>query len=155
MKQIILFLIGLAVVGGGAFYGGMQYGQSKGPVGFSQGNFANLSNLSAEERQERFGQMGAAGLGFTGDRTAVRTGSGLISGEVMDKDEQTLTIKLRDGGSSIVFFSGSTKISKMADGSADDLEIGKQVMVSGEQNTDGSYTAETIQLSQLTPVLGQ
>ena len=54
---------------------------------------------------------------------------------------------MQDGGSKIVFFSNSTEISKMTDGLIDDIEIGKQVMVGGDQNSDGSYTAETIQLS--------
>jgi len=39
----------------------------------------------------------------------------------------------------------------MADGSIDDVEIGKQIMVTGEQNSDGSYSAKTIQISPQIP----
>ena len=137
MKKIIpILVVILLVVGGGTFYGGMKYGESKGgPGNFSRQNFQNLSE---EERQQiSQGKAGEMGRG---------TNSGL-SGEVIAKDEQSLTLKAQDGSSKIVFFSTSTAISKMTDGSINDIEIGKQVMVSGDQNPDGSYTAKTIQLS--------
>ena len=40
-----------------------------------------------------------------------------------------------------------TQISKTVEGKIEDIEIGKQIMVSGDQNSDGSITAKTIQLS--------
>jgi len=135
MKKIIpIFVALILVVGGGAFYGGMKYGQGKGfPGNFSRQNFQNLSE---EQRQQIFqGRIGGAGGG--------------LSGEVIAKDEQSLTLKTQDGSSKIVFFSGSTKILKTAEGVVDDIGIGEQIMVSGEQNSDGSYTAETIQERQL------
>ena len=135
-KTISIFIGIVIIISGGAFFGGMKYGESKG----SAGNFSrqNFQNLSEEERQQiSQGKAGEMGRG---------TNSGL-SGEVIAKDEQSLTLKAQDGSSKIVFFSTSTAISKMTDGSINDIEIGKQVMVSGEQNSDGSYTAKTIQLS--------
>ncbi len=142
MKKIILILIVLVLVGGGAFYGGMKYGQSKSPFGdFSRQNF---QNLSSEEHQ----QLSQGNVGKTLQRGVGReAGAGLLNGEVIDKDEQSLTLKISDGGSKIIFFSDSTQISKMVNGLIDDIEIGKQIMVGGEQNPDGSYTAKTIQLS--------
>jgi hypothetical protein len=137
MKKIIpILVVILLVVGGGVFYGGMKYGESKGgPGNFSRQNFQNLSE---EERQQiSQGKAGEMGMG---------TNSGL-SGEVIAKDEQSLTLKAQDGSSKIVFFSDSTTISKMTEGSINNIEIGKQIMVGGEQNSDGSYTAKTIQLS--------
>jgi D-Tyr-tRNAtyr deacylase len=71
----------------------------------------------------------------------------LLSGEVITKDDESLTLKIQDGGSKIVFFSNSTQISKTTNGSIDNIEIGKQITVNGEQNSDGSYIAKTIQLS--------
>ncbi len=136
MKKIIpIIIILILVVGGGAFYGGMKYGQSKGPSRQAP------QNLSPEQRQQ-FLQGGTQ-----------RAGAGFLSGEVIAKDEQSLTLKMMDGGSKIVFFSASTTVSEMTEGSIDDIEIGKQIMVGGEQNSDGSYTAKTIQLSSryLTP----
>jgi hypothetical protein len=147
MKKIIpIFVALILVVGGGAFYGGMKYQQSKG----SFGNLTrqNFQNLSEEQRQQLL--QGNIGGGLQGGSER-RTASNFLNGEVISKDEQSLTLKMPDGGSKIVFFSDSTEISKTIEGSINDLEIGKQIMVSGEQNSDGSYTAKTIQLSPRYP----
>jgi hypothetical protein len=73
--------------------------------------------------------------------------SGKTVGEIISQDNSSLTIKLRDGGSKIVFFSADTKISKMDAGSLADLKIGESVMANGTANADGSVTAATIQLT--------
>lgn len=144
MKRIIpIFVALILVVGGGAFYGGMKYQQSKSSFGnLTRQNFQNLSD---EQRQQLFqgNRGGSLQRGMGG------VGANLLSGEVIAKDEQTLTLKMLDGGSKIVFFSGSTKILKTSEGSINDIEIGKEVIVSGSQNSDGSYTAQTIQERQL------
>jgi len=135
MKKIIpIIVILILVVGGGAFYGGMKYAQSKSP------SRQAFQNLSSEQRQQ-----------LSQGRTGGGTGANFLSGEVIAKDEQSLTLKMPDGGSKIVFFSDSTQISKTTKGSIDDVEIGKQLIASGEQNSDGSYTAKTIQLSPRYP----
>lgn len=146
MKKIIPIIIILIIIGGGAFYGGMKYGQSKSPLSdfFRQ----DFQNLSPEQRQHLF--QGNIGESFQGG-LGRRAGSGFLSGEVITKDEQSLTLKLQDGGSKIVFFSDLTEVSKTTDGSMEDIETGKQITVSGEQNSDGSYTAKTIQLSPRYP----
>ena len=131
-KKIILIIIALAVIGGGAFYGGMKYGQSKNP------------RLSSEQRQQ-FLQGSIEGNLPRGTGRGI--GANFLTGEVIAKDEQSLTLKMQDGSSKIVFFSDSTEISKTAEGEINDIEVGKQIMISGDQNSDGSYTAKTIQLS--------
>ncbi len=142
MKKIIPIIIALIILGGGTFYGGIKYQQSKSSFGnFSRQNFQNLSE---EQRQQLL--QGNVGGSF-GQGTGRGVGSNFLSGEVLAKDEKTLTLKMPDGGSKIVFFSGSTKILKTTDGLIDDIGIGKQIIISGEQNSDGSYTAKTIQLS--------
>jgi hypothetical protein len=142
MKKIIPIIIALVIIGGGAFYGGMKYGQGKSPLGqFSRQNFQDMSQ---EERQQLF--QGNIGEDIQGE-AGRGIGADFLTGEVIDKDEQSLTLKMLGGSSKIVFFSDSTEISKTAEGSMNDIEVGKQIMVSGEQNSDGSYTAKTIQLS--------
>jgi uncharacterized protein YneF (UPF0154 family) len=130
-KNLILIIILLIFVGVGGFFGGMKYGESQA-----------LKNLTPEKMREIFQQRGQT---FQGQRQ--RMGQNFISGQVISKDEKSLTIKLADGSTKIVFFSGSTQISKATEGKIDDIEVGKQIMVSGDQNSDGSYTAKTIQLS--------
>jgi hypothetical protein len=129
MKKIILFVIVLIIVGAGAFFGGMKYQQNK--ISSQRTSFQNLSPEQRQQFSQKAGRMGA----------------NFLSGEVINKDEKSLTLKLPDGSTKIVFFSGSTQISKATEGTMDDIEIGKQIMVSGDQNSDGSLTAKTIQLS--------
>lgn len=125
-KSILIFSLLAILIGAGSFYGGMKYAESKIP------SRQRFQNLTLQERQ-RFIQE--------------RTRTGFISGEVIAKDEKSLTIKMPDGSSKIIFFSDSTEVSKTIKGAIADIEIGKQVIVTGSQNTDGSYTAKTIQIS--------
>ena len=146
-KTLLLSIMAVVVVvGGGAFYGGMKYAQSRNPRG--QFSRADLQNLSPEERQQRLQELGVnGGAGFRGGAGGgQRGGGGFTSGEIISKDDKSVTIKLRDGGSKIIFFSDSTEISKSAEGTSSDLEVGKSITVNGVANSDGSVTAETIQL---------
>lgn len=158
MNKLITTIIAVAViVGGGAFYGGMKYTESKSPRGgFSR---ADLQNLSPEERQQRFQELGAnvggafggdheGGSGFRGGRFGSGEGGGSrpLTGEVISQSDDSLTIKLSDGSTKIVFVSDSTEITKSVEGSLDDFSEGEQIFVGGTENPDGSYTAQTIQL---------
>ena len=150
MKKILLsIIIATVIAGSGAFYAGMQYAKSKSESEFARRDFDAVRNLSQEERQQRFEQMSAvAGAGFAGNRTMNRENSGFAAGEIISKDDQSITIKLRDGGSKIIFYSNSTEINKTASGTLDDLEISKSVVVTGTANQDGSITAQSIGLGQ-------
>jgi len=132
-KLILLLILGFAIVGAGSFFGGMKYAESKNPLA------GNFKNLTAEQRAQMTanGRNGGAGN---------RTGASFISGDILTKDDKSITIKLVDGGSKIVFYSASTQITKNATGTASDLEIGKAVSVNGSTNDDGSVTAQTIQM---------
>ena len=79
-QKMIGAIIGIAVVvGGGSFYGGMQYGKSK-----TSAAAGRSSNLSPEERQARFGQMGAQGQRDGMNGFAQGGGAG---GEIIAKEE--------------------------------------------------------------------
>lgn len=134
MKKFLpLIIIAVVVVGGCAFYGGMKFGGSKGQKGFQAGG--------AMQDQRWGGATGAAGA---------RQGGGnmgnLANGEILSKDDQSITIKMRDGGSKIIFFSTSTEVGKFVTGTVADLIVGQTIMATGKTNTDGSVTAQTIQL---------
>ena len=129
MKKILPIIIALVVVGGGAFYGGMKYAQSKG---------------SNSARQTRFQQFGVGG--GAGGQRGTQAGGGFATGEILSKDDKSVTIKLPNGGSQIVFYSDTTEVSKFVNGTPSDLEIGKTVTINGKANQDGSITAQSIQL---------
>ena len=134
MKKTLLIVIVVAVVvGAGAFYGGMKYGQSK--------ITANISRLGFQN-----GQMGVSGTGSLNGTVGNRAGGGFVTGEIISKDDKSITVSIQNGGSKIVFFSDTTKITKSTDGLVGDLATGKEVQVTGTVNSDGSVTAQTIQL---------
>lgn len=130
----------VVVVGGVSFYSGLKYDQSRNSASLAQG-VRSFANLSPEERQTRMQQFGAGG----GQRSA-RAGGGAASGEVISKDDKSVTVKLRDGGSKIIFLSDATSVAKSVDGSAKDITVGEQITASGSPNSDGSITAQSVQI---------
>ena len=135
-KIVVPLVLGGLVLVGGAFYGGMRYQQARAPA------------MGAMRFGTGAGGPGGAGA-FQGRRAgagAPNNGVGIFAGEVLTKDATSLTLKLRDGGSRIVFYSASTRVSKMADGNISDVATGTTVTVNGATNQDGSVTAEMIQL---------
>jgi len=137
MNKLLLVVVVVAVfVGGGAFYGGMKYAQGK----------------SASDRQQRFGQATGANIGTQGGFRGGQIGGGLISGDIIFKDNQSITIKMRDGSSKIIFFSDATEVSKFVAGTSADLIVGKTVSVTGKTNSDGSVTATSVQLRPNMPI---
>ena len=148
-KIIAVIIIGLVIVGGGSFYAGMKYGQSKNS-NVSSGGAGNFANLTPEERQARIQQFGGAGGGRIRGSQA---GGGFASGDIIAKDDKSITVKMRDGSSKIVFYSGTTEVGKSVSGAVSDLEVGKTISVSGTANQDGSITAQSIQLRPITPPL--
>lgn len=140
MKKTILSVVIVAVVVGGiGFYSGMKYDQGK--------------------TTQRFAQLGANG-GFRGNRTGGVTNGGFASGSIIAKDANSITVQLRNigggagasgsngstVGSKIVFFGNSTEIGKTVSGTPADLAVGQSITVTGTANSDGSVTAQSIQI---------
>lgn len=130
MKKTHQTIIIAVAVGTVCFYGGMKVGQgSKSSAGTQQANYQG-------------GQRGTGG----GGRNGLASGNGFTGGEILSKDANGITIKLRDGSSKIVLVSGSTPVMKAAQGSIADLNVGEQVTITGTQNSDGSITAQSVQI---------
>lgn len=140
-KILSALIVGVVVVGGGAFYGGMVYAKTKGPAGAK----AMFANMSIGDRQARFVQLGDATSGQNGTRT-MRAGGGMAAGEIISKDDKSITVKLGDGGSKIIFYTDKTPVTKTINGTLDELKTGAQVIVNGTANQDGSITAESVAL---------
>ena len=103
---------------------------------------------AASSQQMRGGFAGGM-MGGAGNR--LRMGGGFVTGEVTAKDENTVTVKMRDGSSRIVLYSGTTQVMKSTSGAMDDVAVGSQVMVQGASNSDGSVTAQSIQIRPSMP----
>jgi cytochrome c-type biogenesis protein CcmE len=127
MKKYLTIVIVAIVVGGIGFYGGMVYGKNSA----SSAPVAGNQNFAAALRNRAGGQANG----------------GLVTGEIIAKDDKSITVKTADGGSKIVFVSDQTsKVTKTTTGSLSDLIIGQNVVVSGSSNQDGSVTAQSVQL---------
>ncbi|OGV89566.1 hypothetical protein A2Z41_01265 [Microgenomates group bacterium RBG_19FT_COMBO_39_10] len=126
---IIIVILLVIVMGVGGFFIGMKYQQRKIP---SFGQFRGAM------RQQDTQGIQPRGLGA-------------IRGEIINRDEKSITVKLVDEGSKIILISDNTEINKASEGVIDDLEVGKQVMVFGQENSDGSVSAQTVQISPVMP----
>jgi len=130
-NNLILGLIVSLIVGGVVgFFGGMQYQKSQRP-NFAQGNFVGREN---GQLGQRFGANGA---------------NRPVTGEIISADDKSITVKMQDGSSKIVILSDTTSINKQATGTKDDLKTGTNVAVFGSSNSDGSVTAQSIQLNPM------
>lgn len=146
-KQTISVAVATLAVGAAAgFYGGIQYQAKRSP------SLSSFQDMTPEQRQQTFGQFrggnGQATLGGQAARRAggASAGNGFATGDVLSKDDKSITIKMRDGSSKIVFLSGATAVGKTTTGTKDDLTVGVQVMVNGTSNSDGTLTAQSIQI---------
>ena len=127
-NKIIILVVAVLIVSAGSFYGGVLYEKNTGQrsFNFDRNQMGNLpSNTNGSMRME---------------------GMGANSGEIISKDDTSITLKLADGGSKIIFFSETTEISKNTAGNLEDLEVGKNIVVQGTENSDGSITAQSIQI---------
>jgi hypothetical protein len=120
---ISIVVVAVIIIIGGAFYGGMIYGKSQNPKpAFTAGN-------------------------FQGARGARAGGANFISGDIISKDSASITLQLpNNGGSKIIFYSDTTQISKTALGTVNDLSAGTAISITGTTNSDGSITANSIQI---------
>jgi len=135
MKKYLPIIIAVIIAGGAGFFVGTQLGGGKTAnpqPSFGQGNFRGQGT-------------GVAGRG---------TGSngGFAAGSIISADSNSITVKLRDGSSKIIFVSSSTEIMKSVQGSISDLAVGDQVTVTGTSNSDGSVTSQSVQIRPAMPV---
>jgi hypothetical protein len=133
MKKILPIIIAIIVAGGLGFYIGTK---SSGGGNTPAGNNKQIGSQNF--------QLGS-GLG-AGRRAGAGTGGGFVSGDVVKKDATSITVQTNDGSSKIVIISDTTPVMKEASGTLSDVLVGKQITIIGNTNSDGSITAQSIQL---------
>jgi hypothetical protein len=70
----------------------------------------------------------------------------LVTGQITAMDSSSVTLQLANGNSEVVFYSTSTPVSEPTTVLANTLKVGTTIMVGGTSNSDGSLTAQTIQV---------
>lgn len=132
--MISIALVAALVGGGVGFFAGTKY---------TQGRVASLTL----NRQANFNGGGGRFLGGAGGGRMM--GFRPVSGEIISADDKSITVKLPDGSSKIVLFSDKTAINKAETGSKTDLTVNTKVAVFGQDNSDGSVTAQNIQINPI------
>ena len=130
----IVWLVGGVIVLVVVFYAGISYGKSQA-----------LATQSANAIRGGRGNFGGRGGRIAG---------GFLGGEIITKDAQSITLKLTDGGSKIIFYTDQTKVMKAIDGTTADLVVGKNVSINGTTNADGSINAQSVQIRTAPPKAG-
>ena len=117
-------------------------------AGFAGGYFFRNYQLSRLRSNftGQFQRPGGAAINQDGNQMA-RLGGRPIVGEIISQDEKSITVKMEDESTKIVILSDSTIYSKTDTGNKDDLEVSSQVGVFGTENSDGSITAQNVQLN--------
>lgn len=134
-KQMIVVGVVVVVVGVGGFLVGRSTAQTSGFTRFTQYGV----NTSGIQRN---------GTGQIGNRTGMMRYRP-VNGEIIESGNDSVTVKLVDGSSKIVLFSDKTEINKAQKAEVSDLKVGEKVMVVGQENSDGSMTAQNIQLNPI------
>jgi hypothetical protein len=120
--HIVWLLIAIVALVGGWYYGKTASASSAGRTG------AFASSTRA---------------GFAGRAAA---GGGFVAGQVLSLGSQSFTVQLANGNSEVVFYSSSTSVVQPTVVPVSDLVVGANVMIGGTTNSDGSVTAQTIQI---------
>jgi hypothetical protein len=131
-NQMIIGAVAGVVLLGASFWGGMAYARGH----MARGNFAQFGQ----------GGMGGQFAGRGGAASARGMAGGVAAGEIIAKDAASITVKMANGSTRIILMGSSTPVTKQASGTQDDLSVGTQVAVTGSSNSDGSMTANTVQI---------
>ncbi|MDD3285085.1 MAG: DUF5666 domain-containing protein [Patescibacteria group bacterium] len=119
-------------------------------LSFYLGRLSVSKNSSVKNFNPSSFAAGQGRMDGTGSGARMQAGAqqrnNMASGEITSKDEQSLTLKLADGGSKIVYFSDKTSIGQTTLAESGDLAIGQDVIINGTANNDGSLIAQMIQI---------
>jgi hypothetical protein len=133
------------VVGLITFYSGMQYQKTR--------TASNLYTAQVGQNGQpgQNGMMGSTGQGQrkqgVGQFGMRRGNGGAAIGDVISVDAQSITVKLQDGSSKIINISASTTYNKTETATAADIKVGNHISAFGTTNSDGTITAQNVQLN--------
>jgi hypothetical protein len=121
----VLVVAVIGAVGAAAFFAGVQFKESE--SGFTVHAMDQGKHHMMQYMQSRHAE----------------------SGEVVIKDGNTITVKSENGLTETIILTGDTDISKTTNATVNDINVGDQVMVFGQEE-NGTFTAEAIDINPLT-----
>jgi len=139
-NNYLMTLVLIVIFAGAGFYGGMKYQQSK-----SQSFVGQLNNRQGGIRNYQQGNS----TGTMKNLGINRGGFKPVSGEIISADDKSITVKLQDDSSKIILINDKTQINKAETVNKSELKVGEKVSVFGSENTDGSVTAQNVQINPI------
>lgn len=128
MKPIYVIIL-VVVFAAAGFYGGTVYQKSQAQ---------NSAGAGGQYGSRRFGAGAGGGAGASGMTP--------VSGKIVSTGSGSITVQLSDGSSKIIDLTGQTAINKSTKGSTSDLTTGTRVTALGTTNSDGSVTAQMVNI---------
>lgn len=135
-KTSIIAGVLVIVAGVGGFFGGKYYQAVQTTSRFGQ--FAGRQGGQTGAFYRRFGQGDQRGQGMN-----------IVRGQVINTDMNSITVKLSDGSTKIIVVGSSASIYQSTKGTLTDLKTGDIINVFGTANSDGSVTAQNIQINPI------
>ncbi len=131
LVTIIIAIIFTAI----GFFAGSKISQNKGRRNMMMGNPPGQMEFGGNNLKNGSGNRSNMG--------------GNVMGEISSNDSNSITVKMANGSSKIVLFTEKTSINKATQAVFSDLKVGERVMIFGSTNTDGSVTAQNVQLNPI------
>ncbi|MBI3366356.1 hypothetical protein HY041_01875 [Candidatus Roizmanbacteria bacterium] len=138
-KNLYSFIFVILIVGVLSFFGGIKYQEDKGGKLPNQQSGINTGG----QQRSQFGQRRGSNNGIF--RPTVE--------EIVGTDNTSITVKMQDGSTKIILITNKTTVNKVEQAAKSDLKTGERIAVFGQENSDGSVTAQTIQLNPQTGVM--
>ena len=134
LRERIVWIVALLVVGGLGFYSGQTVGVRAGEQNRAQAAQGFFSQRGGGQNGGQGGGQG--GGGFRG---------GGVAGTISAVSGNTITLTTRNGQSAKVQLAADGKVRKQVDGQLSDLTVGEQVVAIGAQSGD-TFQATSIQV---------
>jgi hypothetical protein len=132
--MVIVAVVLIIIAAAGGFVGGMTYQKSQ-------------SNLLITEMGQNGTRQGGNFVGRFGGQAGQNSNFRPVRGQVVSMDSNSLTVKISDGSTKLVVLSQSTAFMQSTKALLSDIKTGDTVNVSGTTNSDGSVTAQDIQIN--------
>ena len=131
--MIIVAVVLVIIAAGAGFFGGMMYQKSQ------TSSFGGAMGQNVSRQGGNF----AGRVGQNGQNQNFRP----VRGQVLSMDNNSLTVKMSDGSTKIVVLSSSTSFAQSTKAALSDVKTGDTINVVGTQNSDGSVTAQDVQIN--------